>query len=284
MLIIMKEGKMERILNRPLMVDFHTHSNYSPDSNVTRVEMIEQAISIGITDLAFTDHVDLDADMDLAPQNWDFDRNDSELTLNALRNDYKGRINLYHGLEIGIQPHLAKENTEIVHSNRYDFVIASLHSVERRDLYHRKFFEMHSDKEAVRIYYKELYESLINYDAFSVIGHLDLYLRYKPELKNVRFEDYYDIVESIYKLAIESGKGIELNAGGHRYGIGHNNPHERLLKLYKDMNGEVISIGSDAHTTQYLGHQYSQNIEILKNIGFKYICTFENMKPIFHKL
>ena len=275
---------MEKIKNRPMMVDFHTHSNYSPDSSVTRVEMIEHAIQIGITDLAFTDHVDLDADMDMMPQNWDFDRNDSERTLSALKREYEGRINLYQGLEIGIQPHLIDENTAIVNQNRYDFVIASLHSVERRDLYHRKFFETHSDKDAVKIYFKEYYESLEKFSAYSVIGHLDLYLRYKPELKNVKFGDYNEIVEAIFKLAIESGKGIELNAGGHRYGIGHNNPHEQLLKLYKDMKGEVISIGSDAHSTQYLGHQYAQNIEILKNIGFKYICTFEEMKPIFHKI
>lgn len=275
---------MDRIGNRPLMVDFHTHCNYSPDSNASMVEMIEHAIEIGITDLAFTDHVDYDPDIDFVSQNWDFDRNDSERTLNRYKNEYKGRINLYQGLEIGVQPHLYKKNSEIVKANAYDFVIASLHTVEKRDMYQRKFFENHSDKEAIRIYYRELYESIVKFNDFSVIGHLDLYLRYKPELKSVDLLEFGDIVETIFKLLIENGKGIELNAGGHRYGIGHSNPHDRLLKMYREMNGEVISLGSDAHSPNYLGHQYQQNIELLKKLGFKYICTFESMKPIFHKL
>jgi len=275
---------MNRIINRPLMIDFHTHSNYSPDSNVTMKEMIEQAIKIGVTDLAFTDHVDLDADLNLEPQNWDFDRNESEQVLLRLKNEYKDRINLYQGLEIGIQPHLSKENSIIVNANDYDFVIASLHSVERRDLYHRKFFENHSDSESVRIYYRELYESILMFKDYNVIGHLDLFLRYKPDLKNVDFRHYDEIIEAIYKVIIAEGKGLEINAGGHRYGIGHNNPQDRLLKLYKEMNGEILSIGSDAHSIQYLGDQYTSNIELLKSIGFKYVCTFEKMKPIYHKL
>jgi len=276
---------MDRRQNRPMMVDFHTHCDYSPDSSTPMKEMIESAIKIGITDLAFTDHVDLDSDMDSETvQNWDFDRDDHERAIAAYNQEYSGKIKLYNGLEIGIQPHLGKENAEIVSKNNYDFVIASIHSVEKKDLYYRRYFENHSDKEAVQIYYNEYYQSLIRFNDYSVLGHLDLYLRYKPELYAVKFNAFDDIVSEIFKHIIQSGKGIELNAGGHRYGIGHNNPHNQLLQRYKDMNGEILTLGSDAHTTQYLGYHYHENIELIKSIGFKYICTFEKMKPIFHKL
>ncbi len=279
---------MDRIIDRPLKVDFHTHCNYSPDSQVTMEEMIEKSIEIGITDLAFTDHVDLDADMgtieDGTIQSWDFDRDDFEKIIHKNQEIYKGKINIYQGLEVGVQPHLAKENAKIVKANAYDFVIASVHSVEKKDLYYKRFFENYSDSKAVQLYYESLYESIEDFKDYSVIGHLDLYLRYKNALKQVAFSEYYDIVSAVYKRIIEDGKGLELNAGGHRYGLGHNNPNEYLLKLYKEMNGEILTLGSDAHSTQYLGHHYGQNIDLLKSLGFKYICTFEQMKPVFHKI
>lgn len=121
-------------------MDFHTHSHYSPDSNAQMKDMIDEAINKGITDLAFTDHVDLDADVEHFPQNWDFDRDDFFRTLNDYKTQYASQIKLYHGLEIGIQPHLTQENNKITAENPYDFIIASIHAVERHDLYHKTFF------------------------------------------------------------------------------------------------------------------------------------------------
>lgn len=271
-------------LKRKFMMDFHTHCSYSPDSDTPMEDMIKAAIQIGITDLAFTDHVDIDADIDNYPQDWDFDRNAFEKDIFSMQEKYQEKINIYQGLEVGVQPHLIEKNAEIVKGNQYDFVIASLHSVEKRDLYHKKFFEHHNDIEAVQIYYTELEKSLRKPMDFSVLGHLDLYLRYKPELKNVAAKHYDDIVHVIFKKIIEDGKGIELNAGGFRYGLNQNNPGMTLLKLYKEMKGEVITLGSDAHSPKYLGSNYKENCELLKSIGFKYVTTFKKMKPVFHKL
>lgn len=267
-----------------MIIDFHTHTNFSPDSNTTMEDMVKEAIKRKITDIAFTDHVDLDADIDTQNLDWNFDRSVYENSIRTIKKTYGESINIYQGIELGIQPHLAKENTDIVSDSPFDFVIASVHSVERRDLYHRKFFENHLDKDAVRIYYEEMYKSLKAFESYSVLGHLDLYLRYKPELGKISLKDYKEIVIEIYKHLIQRGKGIEINSGGHRYGIGQNNPHDQLLRLYKEMNGEIITLGSDAHSPEYLGYKYEENIEKIKSIGFKYICTFEKMKPIFHKI
>jgi len=276
---------MANIQTQPFKVDFHTHCDYSPDSKTPMEEMIGRAIEMGITDLAFTDHVDLEPDDSAEPDlKWDFDRTAHEHAVDAFKRAYSGKINLYNGLEIGIQPHLGKENSKIVLANQYDFVIASVHTVEKKDLYNKMYFENHTDKEAVQIYYQECYESLKTFNDYSVLGHLDLYLRYKPALKAVKFSDFDDIVTEIYKHLIHSGKGIELNAGGHRYGIGHNNPHSYWLKRFKEMKGEILTLGSDAHNPDYLGFHYHENIDLIRSIGFKYICTFEKMKPVFHKL
>lgn len=276
--------QMRQNINRPMKMDFHVHTNYSPDSTAEMERMIEAALKNNITDLAFTDHVDLDADLDGTALDWNFDRNRFEREIKQYKTLYQNKINLYQGLELGIQPHLASENAKIIRENAYDFVIASIHSVERRDLYNRKFFDAHSDQESVSIYYKEMLESIKAFDEFSVLGHMDLYLRYKPELSKVAESDYFDVVDEIFKHLIYKGKGLEINAGGYRYGLGHNNPHERLLKRYRELNGEVLTIGSDAHTTDRVGTMALENMDLIRKNGFRYICTFEQMKPIFHKI
>lgn len=273
-----------KTLNKKLKMDFHTHTSFSPDSKTSMEEMLKVAINKGITDLAFTDHVDLDADIDSHGMDWDFDRKAYERQVESLKGNYGERINLYKAIEIGIQPHLSRRNTEIVSEIPFDFVIASVHSVERHDLFHRKFFDKHLDNDAVRIYYEEMFESLRTFDAYSVLGHQDLYLRYKPELSEVRFDTYKEIVYGLFKHLAQNGKGIEVNSGGFRYGLPENNPSDQLLKLYKQAGGEIITLGSDAHSPEYLGFKYEENIDRLKGIGFKYICTFEEMKPIFHAI
>lgn len=270
--------------NKRIKMDFHTHTSFSPDSKTSMDEMIKEAINRGITDLAFTDHVDLDADIDSHGLDWDFDRNAYETQVDKLKSDYGDNINLYKGIEIGIQPHLSKKNTEIINEIPFDFVIASVHSVERHDLFHRKFFDRHSDKDAVRIYFEEMFESLRTFESYSVLGHQDLYLRYKPVLSEVRFDTYNEIVYELFKHLIQNGKGIEVNSGGFRYGLPENNPSDQLLKLYKQAGGEILTLGSDAHSPEYLGFKYEENIERLRGLGFKYICTFEGMKPIFHAI
>ena len=270
--------------DKPFKMDFHVHSNFSPDSKVSMRDMIEKAINLNITDLAFTDHVDLDADLDSYQMDWDFDRDKSQEFIRNYKTEYMNQIHLYQGLEIGIQPHLAQRNSIIVKSNTYDFIIASLHSVEGQDLYNRKYFEKYTPKEAIQVYYRDLLNSLSQFNDYSVVGHLDLYLRYMPELNKVPVITYYDEIVSVFKKIIENGKGIELNAGGYRYGIGHSNPHEQILKIYKELKGEILTIGSDAHALEYLGSYYNENVALLRKIGFKYLCTFKQNEPIYHKI
>lgn len=270
--------------NQNFKMDFHTHTNYSPDSKTEMNQSILTAIENDITDLAFTDHVDFDADIESGIGDWDFDRDKYAEEIKVHQANFKGKINLYHGLEIGVQPHLTDRNSDVVKMNQYDFIIASLHSVERRDLYHRKYFENHTDLDATRIYFESYYESVKSFKDYSVLGHLDLYVRYKAELEKVDFNKYSDHVEALLKMVIEDGKGIEINTGGFRYGLNYANPNPQFLKLYKALNGEIITIGSDAHTLDYLGHKYDETVALLKAIGFKYVSVFNKQVPKFIKL
>lgn len=266
-----------------MIIDFHTHSSFSKDSKADMEKMIEGAIKLGVTHMAFTDHIDYDYDEDGAYDDWIFDLDDYFNTLEAYKKKYHNKINLFNGVELGIQPHIHDKCNQLLQKYEFDFIIASLHTVFRKDLYNKKFFLPRSAEESMRIYYDEYYQSLKGLNDFSVLGHLDLYVRYWEPLKEEPISKYFDQLEIIFEYIIEKERGIEVNSGGYfKYNLMRNNPCDEILKFYKEMGGEVLTIGSDAHSPENIGTLYKENLKKLYELGFKYICTFERMKPNYH--
>ena len=122
-----------------------------------------------------------------------------------------------------------------------------------------------------------------NYKDYSVLGHLDLISRY-DENGPYPFEKIKPMIQEILEIVIQDGKGIEINTSSHRYGLKDSQPSRDILKLYKELGGKIITIGSDSHKPEHLGAYINEAKELLKELGFGYYCTFEKMKPIYHKL
>ena len=71
----------------------------------------------------------------------------------------------------------------------------------------------------------------------------------------------------------------EVNTGSLYKGFDFPHPHTIILKLYKDLGGEIITIGSDAHKPQYLGYGFDKAEAILKQCGFDSYTVFHGGKP-----
>ena len=101
-------------------------------------------------------------------------------------------------------------------------------------------------------------------------------------------KDYFEYskkdITKILKRVIDDGKGIEVNTSSFYYEVNGLTPSIDILKLYHELGGEIITIGSDSHKKEQLGARILDIKLILKEIGYEYFCTFEEMKPIFHKL
>jgi histidinol-phosphatase (PHP family) len=109
--------------------------------------------------------------------------------------------------------------------------------------------------------------------------------RYIPcDQKALRYTDFSDSLDAIFKKLIEKGKGIEVNTAGFLYELDFPHPDFDSLKRYKELGGEIITIGSDSHKAEHIGNKFSFVIEQLAHIGFKYITYFENRKPVFVKI
>lgn len=270
-----------------IATDMHVHSSFSSDSTENPEAIIRTAISKGFSCAYFTDHHDMDFPVSPDNPQMDFQLNFDAYfeKLLHLKEQYKGIIDVRIGVEQGICPETAPAIAAL--SNRYpfDFVIGSSHltSLNNGDPYYPQYYHGKTNIEAYREYFMSEAENVRITDGFDVYGHLDYAVRYCPDKHFVyEFEDYRDIFEVLLTRLIENGKGIEINTSGIEK-IGYPHPHIEALKLYKKLGGEIITIGSDAHTKENIGFGFAVAEELLKSLGFNYYTLFKERKAEFVK-
>ena len=165
----------------------------------------------------------------------------------------------------------------------FDFIILSNHQVDDLEFWSQDFQKGKTQEEFQRRYYEQIYEVMNLYHDYSILGHLDMIKRYDlvgpyPD------EKILDIIERILRLAIKEGKGIEVNTSCYRYQLPDLTPSRKILELYHELGGEILTLGSDAHRPEDLADQIENVKPILRQIGFRSICTFTKMTPEFHAL
>ncbi|MBO5056500.1 MAG: histidinol-phosphatase HisJ family protein [Lachnospiraceae bacterium] len=271
----------------PITADYHLHSCFSGDSDTPMEEMIQKGISLGLTCMCFTEHMDMDYVYSKSEEQGMFELNtDSYLyELATLKSKYEGQIKLLFGVELGVQPHLKKELALYSKSYPFDFIIASSHICNRKDPYYPSFYEGRSDEKAYREYFSSILDNLKAFSNFDVYGHLDYVVRYgKTKDSEYSYEKYKDILDKILETLLEKEKGIELNTGAIGYNLKDLNPCMGIIKRYKELGGEVITIGSDAHNPSAIARGFDRAAEVLIACGFKYYATFENRLTEFHRI
>lgn len=263
--------------------DYHIHSSFSEDCSVDMEIIVKRAIELGIKEICFTDHIDYDMTLEGIPEEI-FDPVEYTKEINRLRGIYSGQISIKKGVEIGLQPHIKQKCMDFVAKNDFDFAICSMHTSDKLDIYHGHFFEGKTPKQAYAKYFEELYNSIENNPYYSVLGHYDLLKRHVKHDGDKIMKENFDIIEATFKRVIEDGKGIEINASGFKYNLGHTLPTRDFLQLYKELGGEIITTGSDSHGTGYIADHFDYVYHLLKETGFRYITTFDKMKPQFVKI
>lgn len=262
----------------PMLADYHVHTSFSDDSETPMEDMVRRGLELGLDEIAFTEHVDYGVKTDL---NCDYPRYLS--LLEELREKYRGRITLRRGIEFGVQTHTVPQFQRDFDRYDFDFVILSNHQQGDQEYWRYQYQEGKTQEEYQRGYYEATLAVMERYKSYSVLGHIDMIKRY-DKCGPYPDEKILDIVEKILRLAIHDGKGIEVNTSCFKYGLPDLTPSRRILELYRQLGGTILTIGSDTHETAHLGDHVPQVREILKDIGFRQFCTFEKGKPIFHEL
>lgn len=251
--------------------DYHLHSYFSFDGKQSMEEAVIQAIKNNINELCFTEHVSCDPE-DKSYNTFKF--TDYKNEIKRLSSIYSNSIKIKAGLEVG-EYHLYKEDFDTYYKNNdIDFIIGSVHNINKKGL--RTNLKEYGDLVSYENYFKEVLR-LAEIGDFDVLGHLDIIQRYAFDEYGVYdMSKYKEYIYEILKNLISRGKGIEINTSGL-----HNNllfPKLEILKMYKDLKGEIITVGSDAHDSTRVGENISYVYNLLRNIGFKYVFIFENRK------
>lgn len=259
------------------MYDFHLHSNFSIDSKTPMDAMVISAIENNLRSICFTDHIDLES----TEKKIDFLFRTDDYFREIKRVKYKhiGKIEILGGVEIGMQPHLKEKYDLLLGQNPFDFVIMSIHSIAKKSIAIDNIFQEMPIEQIYEIYFNEMYESVKLFDNYDVLGHMDYIDRYIHNPLNIpNYDRYYEIISEILKIIIQNGKGIEVNTAGMRRGLDYCNPKPSILELYKDLGGEILTIGSDAHSSEHIGYNYRLAEKLIKDLGFKYIYIFKARK------
>lgn len=288
-----------------MKADYHVHCNFSDDSDETMEAQVRRAIELGLDEICMTDHVDYGIKSDWDDEVQLYRRNDGSITtdethglpsrnvnyplyfhtLQELKSRFGERIQIREGLEFGIQTGTTTRFQKLYdrYSEQLDFILLSMHQVDNLEFRTQDFQRGRTQKEYNERYYREIYDVQKVFHSYSVLAHLNLLSRY-DEQGIYPFEKVQDYIAEILRQAIRDNKGIEVNTSGYRYGLGDTQPSCRILKLYRDLGGRIITIGSDAHRKEDIADRFDTAKEMLKGLGYTQFCTFDHMKPIFHSL
>lgn len=274
-------------------IDYHVHSEFSDDSTYDMEDVVKDAIDKGIEEICFTDHVDYGIKKDWQWGDIKYRENGEPFAnvdypkyyrkLNEVKQKYEKQITIKEGMEFGIQTHTIPLFDNLFKQYHFDFIILSIHQIQDLEFWTGDYQKGKTQKEYNDKYYEELLSVIKKYKNYSVLGHMDLIQRYDPQ-GYYPFEKNKEIISEILTQVIKDGKGIEVNTSSYRYGLPDLQPRRDILKLYKELGGTIITIGSDSHLKEHLGAYILETLKEIQELGFEYYCTYENMKPIFHNI
>lgn len=269
-----------------IISDFHTHTIYSTDCNAPFYDSINKAMESGIEILAITDHHDPGYPNVEFPFRLDFE--EYLPALDRAREIWGNHIAA--GIEIGIMEGELEEADCVAGAYDYDVVIGSFHCFKDMDIGTYKFTDENLQQDGyaenrrdfINRFYEYVFTCLKEYDNYDILGHMNFIDRYMGG-----FLDYSqcdDAIDEILKLLIYRGKSLEINTSKFRYKLDMWFPRESILKRYKELGGEMITFGSDAHSPAYYRNHFDESIEFAKALGFKYQCIYKNRVPQFDTL
>ncbi len=261
------------------MFDFHMHTRVSFDGHDTGLQMAQAARNAGLKEICFTDHLDYDPLGQMGVMAFDTD------VYNAEYNDLEvpGLI-IRRGMEFGMTVVNRAQFRLDLARRPFDFVLGSIHFVDDLDVYFEEFWQGKSVFEAERRYLEATLDCVRIHDDFDVLAHLTYIAKTHahPAPRAVPCGEHRELVDEILKELVKKGKGLEMNSSGVDR-CGGFLPTKDYFLRFRELGGEIVTIGSDAHRSDRVGQYADRACEILKDV-FGYVCTYEDRKPMFHKL
>lgn len=258
------------------LIDYHMHTEVSADSHAKLKDLVKMAYEQGINEIAITDHFDPLSYEDLHKN---YKPGLQIETIERIRTEYQDKMTILHGVEYGELHQNPLVTKRILEEVPFDYVLGSVH--KESDAFDIGLIKYTTSNvaEIVARYLKEVRKMVVD-NQFDCVAHIDLVKRYANR-QGVSFDimDFKPILCEIFELLVQNDKGIEINTSGVRQGMGLMMPELDVVTLYKQMGGQIITVGSDSHHHNHVGADIKNALEMIKAAGFNSVTTFRKRVP-----
>lgn len=245
-----------------MIFDTHIHTEFSTDSQM-KIENAIKAAKEQNLGMIITEHYDLDYP--------EADAFKCDIP-NYLRTYEKYRSKeVLLGIEVGLAPSTLVANEKVIKDNPFDYVLGSIHGIDEIDIFTDYIHRQLEERVCYESYFDYMLKCIKMYNEFDSLAHVDYIHRYvqfdNPEL---RVEEYREVLAEIMKVLIDKEKAIEINTRR----MGKQSTREALLevyRLYKDLGGKYVTIGSDAHVEEAIGNYFKEGLSMADELGLKVV-------------
>lgn len=271
-----------------VLFDNHNHSQFSFDGKRSSVESAAHAAEAqGLGGIAFTDHCDFfvpemkAAHETVVSETFDIAAQQEEISRVQEIPDLRG-LKLLKGIELGMHENHRDDVRKILEENRFDQVIASIHYLDDTDPFYGGYYEEKDWKHAYGHYLETIYKEMTALKDFDIMGHFDYVVRYAPYPQTcMKYKDFSDIFDEMFRYLIHEGKALEINTKSYQEYRGRTVTLDNdVLLRYKELGGEIISLGSDSHDPSRVGHNFEDFALLLKSLGFRWTAHYEHRKLV----
>ena len=267
------------------LTDLHTHSILSPDGHAPLAEMAGAAVRAGLSALCLTDHCDLLSGDGKRTLTYDWAPGLVQFAETAPQ--FGDKLTLRLGLELG-EAYVSPAHARTILADagdKLDFVIGSIHNDREEngggEYYYMKFAAPDQCYAALDGYFTSMEELVELADCYDVLGHIIYPLRYmERDGQDISLARYRDRLAHILRTAIGCGKGIEVNTNRGKTV----EPWRDILALYRDLGGELVTVGTDAHFPEHVGLGVTEAGALLKACGFDRVAVYTRRTPELHQI
>ncbi|NPV88179.1 histidinol-phosphatase HisJ family protein [Coprothermobacteraceae bacterium] len=254
-----------------MKVDLHVHSQWSPDGQERIRDLIIEAIRRNVSYLAITDHLDLHDPLGM----------EGVIKLEEYLADIQftarwfTELRVLKGIEAGVNRWNLVETENLLSKHAFDLVLLSVHNLQRTSLARPP---VSADPNVLlELYLSEVLYCVEHMEQYQVLAHLDYPLRYLP-LTETELRKHENLLDRILKVVIDKRKALEVNTAPLAL-LGRFHPPTWVLQRYRELGGELISIGSDAHRREGIAQGYEHTATTLRQLGFETVTVFVETRP-----
>lgn len=264
-----------------MIFDSHTHSDNSSDATHSVMHICERAVAMKITGLCITDHCEL--------RYYEQDQyrrriEQSLFDVKKAKMAFRGRLSLSSGVELSDVLYDRKLTESILRSCPFDFVLLSQHNdKDGEDFYFKDFSNMPQEEiDRLMSEYFEYLAQAAKTGMYDSLAHLTYPVRYIEGKyhRDARLEKYDGIIEQIFKAVIENKKALEINTSGMFDGMNQMMPSQKYLRMYRDLGGKYVTVGSDAHVAENVGRGIDEALSMLRRCGYTHFTVFKQRSPL----